>query len=92
MFLRQKHVVNSLMKLAPDMIRCAWERYGHDWPISGDTVCHDLFSRLIENKLEYADIIRDNCSQQECNEIEKIQLCKVKGHLSANFINKSMLC
>ena len=29
-----------------DTIHCAWERHDHDWQISGDTVCHDLFSRL----------------------------------------------
>ena len=33
-----------------------------------------IYFTYIRSLLEYADIIWDNCSQQECNEIEKIQL------------------
>ena len=33
-----------------------------------------IYFTYICSLLEYADIIVDNCSQQECNEIEKIQL------------------
>ena len=33
-----------------------------------------VYFAYIRSLLEYADILCDNCSQQECNEIEKIQL------------------
>ena len=33
-----------------------------------------IYFAYICSLLAYADIIWDNCSQQECNEIEKIQL------------------
>ena len=33
-----------------------------------------IYFTYIRSLLEYADIIWDNCSQQECNEIEKIKL------------------
>ena len=33
-----------------------------------------IYFAHIRSLLEYADIIWDNCSQQECNENEKIQL------------------
>ncbi len=37
-----------------DTICCAWMRYGHDWSISGDTICHDLVSR--SNTITYVPI------------------------------------
>ena len=33
-----------------------------------------IYFACIRSLLEYADILWDNCTQQECNEIEKIQL------------------
>ena len=33
-----------------------------------------IYFAYIRSLLEYADVLCDNCTQQQCNEIEKIQL------------------
>ena len=38
-----------------------------------------IYFAYIRSLLEYSDVLWDNCTQQQCNEIEKIQL--EAGHI-----------